>query len=54
MLVHLQMTRLTVAALLERNGKPVTLADWRNHILQRDKTGGDKGFKMQDGNSLND
>jgi len=40
--------------MLEHNGRSVTVADWRNHLLGRDKAGDDKRFKLQDGNSLND
>lgn len=54
MLAHFQMTRLTYAAMLERTGRPATLTDCRNHILGRDTAGGDKRFRLQDGNSLND
>lgn len=54
MLADLQMIRLTCAAMLEHNDKLAPLAEWRHHIPGPDKAGGDKRFKLQDGNSLND
>ncbi len=53
MLAHIQMARLTYAALLKRPGRPITSADWQRLVLARDKAGRNKHLKLPEGN-MND
>lgn len=47
MLAHIQMARLTCAAMFKGHGRPIPYVNWQNLLLERNKAGQNKRLNLQ-------